>query len=365
MRPSWTLSRYLAGTYFMNMVFMLAVLLGIVYLFDTVELLRRAAKQDDIPLSLVLQMGLLKLPEVGQMILPFAILFSAMFTFWKLTRRYELIVVRSAGFSVWQFLAPVIGVAVLVGVLQMTLINPLGAMFLSKYERLENKYLNAGKSTMALFEEGFWLRQPEQDGSYAILHAENVNMAEWKMQDVMVLFYDQDNRFSRRLDAESASLDDGAWQFVDVLVHEQENDKSIVPLIVMPTSLTRDDIEESFASPNTMSFWNLPGFITNMEATGFDATRLRIYFHSLLSQPLMLAAMILLAACVSLRPPRERGTLMMVSAGIFIGFIVFFISSFLQALGASKQVPVPLAAWSPAVVATLFGISVIFSLEDG
>ena len=73
-----TLSRYLGRTYILGFLSLLAVLLGIVYLFDTVELFRRASKFSDVPLPLVLQMGLLKLPEVGQIILPFAVLFSAM-----------------------------------------------------------------------------------------------------------------------------------------------------------------------------------------------------------------------------------------------------------------------------------------------
>ena len=99
MKISPTLSRYLARTYLINTLFLLLALLGVIYLFDTVELMRRAGKIGEVPLPVILQMGLLKLPEVGQMLLPFAILFGAMFTFWQMTRRYELIVVRAAGYS--------------------------------------------------------------------------------------------------------------------------------------------------------------------------------------------------------------------------------------------------------------------------
>ena len=101
MKITATLFRYLASTYLRNMASLLLALLMIVYLFDTVELIRRGSKFEDVPFTLMLQMGLLKLPEVGQVLFPFAILFSAMFTFWQFTKRSELIVVRSAGLSVW------------------------------------------------------------------------------------------------------------------------------------------------------------------------------------------------------------------------------------------------------------------------
>lgn len=45
-----TLSRYIARTYFVNLIFLLMILLGIIYLFDIVELVRRASKREDVPL---------------------------------------------------------------------------------------------------------------------------------------------------------------------------------------------------------------------------------------------------------------------------------------------------------------------------
>ncbi|HRQ62207.1 MAG TPA: LptF/LptG family permease, partial [Alphaproteobacteria bacterium] len=72
-RISPTLCRYIARNYLWNLLGLFAALLFIIYLFDMVELIRRASKRDDIPFALVIQMGLLKLPEVAQIISPFAI----------------------------------------------------------------------------------------------------------------------------------------------------------------------------------------------------------------------------------------------------------------------------------------------------
>ena len=364
MKLPQTMSRYLASTYLRNMLFMLGLLLGVIYLFDTVELLRRASKRDGVPLSLVLEMGLLKLPKTGQIILPFAILFSAMFTFWKLTQRHELVVVRAAGFSVWQFLAPVIGVAVMASAVNLTLVNPAGSVLLSRYETLENDYLSDKKSYVALLREGLWLRQM-QDQGHVILHAGGIDLTDWTLKNVMALYFDTEDNFLRRIDSRTAHLKEGAWQFEDAVSNTPSGAGEKIPLVVLPTDLTVKEIEESFGSPETLSFWALPGFIKTLETTGFDATRLKIHFQTLLSQPLLFAAMVLLAACVSLRPPRFRGAFLMTAGGVMIGFVVFFLSSFLEALGASHQMPAFLAAWSPALITFLIGISVMMNLEDG
>ncbi|MGN7437087.1 MAG: LPS export ABC transporter permease LptG [Alcanivorax sp.] len=388
MKITFTLSSYLAKRYVANLFILLIGLFAVIYLFDTVELIRRASGHGDIPVSLVLQMGLLKLPEVGQTIFPFAVLFSAMYTFWQLTRQYELIVVRASGFSVWQFLLPISAVGIMFGVLQMTVINPVGAVFIGKFEDMERVHLKRQKNQIAVFQEGLWLKQDiliesenqptAPDGTknlqegYVIVHAQKVEQPDWRLKNVSVFYFTAQNDFLQRVDADNAFLKQDFWVLNDVTINKNEidgtqtrNKKIEWETYTVPTTLTVKDIQESFASTTSMSFWKLPAYIRTLEQTGFDATRLRVHYHSLLSQPLMFCAMILLAATVSMRPPRSKGTFTMIASGVFIGFIVFFLSTFLQTLGSSQQIPVILAAWSPALIAFLLGMSAMMNIEDG
>lgn len=359
-----TLSLYLARTYFMNTLLLLVALLAILYLFDFVEISRRASKRGDVPLLALLQMALLKMPKEGQVLLPFAILYSAMFTLWQMTRRFEMIVVRAAGISFWQFLLPIATVAAALGTLQMTTINPLGASLITNYERMERKYLESNRDAqIALFREGLWLRQETPEG-YMILNAPRISRKDWELQAPSAFFFTPDDVFLRRADAKSARLSPGQWIFSEPGIHDAAGGRR-EPSMTVPTTLTRLDIENSFSSPSTMSFWGLTSHIQTLEETGFDAAPLRIQFHNLLSQPFLYVAMILLAACVSLRPPRSRGGTILIAAGVGMGFMIFFFSSFLQALGASQQIPVMLAAWAPSIIGILAGTGIMMTLEDG
>ncbi len=359
-----TLSRYLARFYAVSFLQLLGILLGIVYLFETVELLRRAAKYENVPLSLVLQMGLLKLPDVGQIVLPFAILFAALYTFWSLVRKQELVIVRSAGLSVWQFLTPILGVAMLAGVVHMTVLNPLSAMLITRYHAMEMEYLGSKENTISVGEQGLWLRQKTDDGG-VILHADKVRMPQWELSGVSVFYFSKEGAFVKRLDSKTAYLEAGQWVFKTPTVNGEGATPSVKPIETLATSLTVNEIEESFSTAEQTPFWSLPGYIKTMEATGFDSRKLRIHFQSLLAQPLLFAAMVVLAATVSLRTGRMQATELLIGLGAGIGFLVFFITSFLQALGASDQIPVGVAAWFPPIIAMALGISVILTTEDG
>lgn len=359
-----TLSVYLIKNYLVNFLMILLGLLAVIYLFDTVELLRRASNREDVLITTILAMGLFKLPQVGQMIFPFAILFSGMLTFWQLTRRHELVIVRSAGLSVWQFITPILLTVFMIGVLKIALINPLGALMIGKYENLEADHLKNSNSLISLSDQGLWLRQKNDEGM-AILHAENIKMPDWELRDVLVFFFDNENSFLRRIDAKTSTLDTGVWTFNETVINALNELPEKSDFVTLATDLTIGELESSFAAPETVSVWKMPNYIKILEETGFNAISLKIYFQQLLSQPLLFMAMILLAASVSLRPPRLRGTATLIMSGVIIGFVVFFASSFLQALGSSQQIPVIAAAWFPAIITFVLGISALMALEDG
>lgn len=364
MHASSTLYRYIGRQFVTWFFILLMIILAIILVLDMVELLRRAGAKPHITFGLILEMAALKLPQTGQQIFPFAMLFGAMFTFWRLTRSNELIIARAVGVSVWQFLTPVLIAAALIGVFKITVINPLGSAFIAKYNHLDDKYLKLRSSALTVTRTGLWLRQESDDG-YMFLHAGAVHSERLELTDVTVFAFDNNDKFVVRADAPKADLVKGHWELHDALVHRQERPGEIVPSYRVPTQIDMPMIEESFAPPDTISFWALPRFIRTMESTGFTAVRHRIFYQSLLAQPLLMCAMVLFAAAFSLRMTRRGGTMMMVAGGVATGFVIFLTTDIVRTLGMSEVIPVFLAAWSPACISLLAGTAVLLHQEDG
>lgn len=363
MISSPTLFRYISRSFMFNVLMISFVLIGIVFVINSIELLRRASTHPDIGLPLVMQMSLLSLPQFVERVLPFAVLFGSIYTCWRLNKTHELVVIRSSGLSAWQFLFPMMAAAMLFGLCVTTMMNPISAILSAKYEQLEDANLKAKQSTVAILRTGIWLRQPVEKG-YALIHAAGFDQQEWKLSDVIVFFFDNDDNFTKRIDSPLAFLRDGHWELRDALLNDR-NGVTRRDAELLKTELTASKIEESFSSPETISFWSLPEYIRIMEETGFPATRLHIRFHSLMAQPFFFVAMVLLAATFSLRPPRFGGAGVLLALGVAIGFFVFFMDSMLGAFGLSQKIPAYLAAWTPAIVSLLLGTTALLHLEDG
>ena len=166
---SWTLYRYLAGQFLIGVATVYAIFLVLAFSIDIVELLNRTAGHN-VSTSVVIGMAVLQLPNLGQKMLPFAILLGGVFTFVRLSRSRELVATRAAGVSAWDFLMPPLTVAILIGVAVVTLFTPISARMFSEFAGLEARYVKGQESQLSLSINGLWLRQGDE-AQQSVIHA--------------------------------------------------------------------------------------------------------------------------------------------------------------------------------------------------
>ena len=364
LRLSPILTGYIARQFVMRFASFFFGLCGIIFLVSVVDLLDRLANKPDVGIGTILLMVLLKTPFLSQEIMPFTILFASMACFWRLTRSNELVVARSAGVSVWQFLLPVVSAAFLIGVLTIAVLNPVASILQSRYQTMESELFRTDGSVLAVKRTGLWLRQADPEGQ-SVIHAQSVSPDIMTLNEVIIFRFGENDRFLGRIDAPKAELGEGSWQLYDAWEAVPGQQPHFTERLSVATDLTPDKIQDSFAPPETVSFWSLPGFIALLERAGFSGHRHRLQFHRLLSTPVLFVAMILIAATFSLRPQRRGRVGLLILSGIAVGFLLHLMSNFVFALGLSTRLPVELAGWTPAGVSLMLGITLLLHLEDG
>ena len=162
------------------------------------------------------------------------------------------------------------------------------------------------------------------------------------------------------------TLDDKQWVFKNASSFKiAENKTETFETLTMPTTLTRQEIESRFDSPDTVSFWNLPGYARVTASTGFSASPLWSHYYNLLSEPILNMALVLLAASIALRSPRQVKGWTIVIGSMVTAFLVFFLGDVLKALGISERLPLLLSSFAPALISLLAGVSFLLYREDG
>ncbi|WP_342071192.1 LPS export ABC transporter permease LptG [Yoonia algicola] len=363
-----TLHFYFARRFLFTLLGVGAVFFMIMLFTELLEQLRRFASADATFTDLLI-LSLLNIPQAIYGIMPLIMILATIALFLSLARSSEMVVTRAAGRSALKALRAPLAVAMMVGVLAVAILNPIVAGTSKEYEARSDA-LRGTSSVLSIGSSGLWLRQGDETGQ-TVIRAQSANLDGTLLSDVTFLTFAPDGTPNQRINAQTAELVAGAWILRDAkswALAEQTTPEATARLqseLRLPSTLTPDQIRDSFGTPSSIPIWELPTFIERLQTAGFSAQRHLVWFHKELAQPLFLVSMVLIGASFTLRHQRGGRTGLMVMFAILLAFVIYFIRNFAQVLGENGQLPVLLAAWAPPFVA--IGISMGFLLhnEDG
>ncbi len=360
---SLTLWRYMATRFLLQLIIIGGALASLIYIFEVIELFRRAGG-GDVPTMSIIWMGLLKLPETLQVITPFIFLVSALGLFWQLSRSSELVVMRANGISVWQFIAPILTTTFVIGLINFALLQPIAAASISRYQTLETRHLGEQKRIIALNEQGLWIRQAK-DNIIWLLYAKNINMQTTRLQSLMVLALDDQGFLKQRYDAPYGYVQDESWILQNGLETKSNGATSEFTTKAITAGIDQEEILSGFTEASTLSSWDMPSQIKTLKNSGFSVRTLLLYYYNLIAAPFLWMSMILIAVTVSLSSQRVSRTALLLGLGVIIGFFYFLFARYFEALSITQRIPELMAVWTPIIIATFVPISVLLQKEDG
>jgi lipopolysaccharide export system permease protein len=358
-----TLSRYFGLRFLSAVLAVFAGTLVLTAMIDFLELMRRSGDIGDISAFFIAKITLFRVPFITERVLPFAVLVGAMFCYLNLSRRLELVVARSAGISAWQFTAPAIVIALLIGAVMTTIYNPISAILREQSTRLEAD-LFGFESGFRNPTSGFWLRQRNEEGQ-AVINAKSSRQQGIQLGGVSVFRFDGSGRFQDRIEAKSATLEPGYWRLEGTRFYVSGIAPKEREIFRLKTTLTPAQVGESFATPETVPFWSLSSYIDAAENAGLGASGYRLQYYQLLAQPFYLVAMVLLAAAVSLRFFRMGGVQKIVLGGVAAGFLLYILAKITGDLSKAGMMAPIAAAALPAVIGGVTGLLTLLYQEDG
>ncbi|MCR9125181.1 MAG: LPS export ABC transporter permease LptG [Rhodobacteraceae bacterium] len=360
---------YFARRFVQSLGLITGIFLVLLVLIDLIEQLRKF-EGVDITLRQLGQLMLLNAPGAISEILPLIMILATVVLFVGLARSSELIAVRAAGRSGLRALVAPVLVAVAIGALAVTTLNPIVAATSNRYAQLSETYRTGSAAALSISGEGLWLRQGSQRGQ-SVIHAGGYSGDALILFDVTIISYAPGGGPVRRIEAGSAALEDGGWTLRQAKVWpltaglNPETSAARHERLRIPSSLTEERIRDSLGTPFGISVWDLPDTIRDMAEAGFSTKRHEVWLQAELARPLFLVAMVLVAAAFTMRHTRSGGTGIAVLVSVLLGFCLYFIRNFAAILGENGQIPVALAAWAPPVASVMLALGLLLYTEDG
>ncbi|WP_112323870.1 LPS export ABC transporter permease LptG [Oceanibium sediminis] len=365
-----TLELYITRRFLRAILVVILVIGGLSFLLTSVENIRITAA-NDAPVNAALVLTLFQLPEIMGETFPLILMLGALAAFLGLSRTSEMVIVRASGISGLRVLLMPVIAALVMGGIATTIYNPIVAASSATADAMKARITQSEQSVLSFAGGSLWLRQGLPSGQ-TVIQASEASAEGSALKGVRLHQFAPDNRLTTRVEADGAQLGDEVWVLngvrrwnLDLGEEASLGPAEQLPQLRLPTNLTAEQIQDSFAPPNSIPIWELPDFIAQLEQAGFSATRHRVFLQSELARPALFVAMVLIGAGFSLRHVRFGQTGVMILFAIFAGFSLYFFKDIAETLGGNGDIPVALAAWSAPVAAILLALGLLLHLEDG
>lgn len=356
------LNRYLIRRFFVWLMIVTAGFGTVALLGDFLEMLR-LANRFELGAGAAFVFTLHRLPLLLMDFLPFIFLFGTVFCLLRLSQAQELAIIRAAGLSVWQFLRPLLAFTFVFSTAIILFLEPLGADLQNKFTERQAE-LTSRKTGLSFSTGGIWFREIYDGGSY-ISRAEKIDESGGRLINLDIMLLDENGLYEGRIAAYEANIRDGMLELSAPSIYRGNEEPREENRLALPTSLRSENLQDTFISANIINIWQLPAYIETAGKTGIDVTRHQVRFQSLLALPVLLMAMVLVAACFSLPTGRMFTTGQTLGMSVLSGFALFLFNDFAVLMGELNLMPVILASWVPALIALLLSISYLLTTEDG
>ncbi|WP_137804802.1 LPS export ABC transporter permease LptG [Pseudomonas sp. G(2018)] len=307
------LDRYIGSSVFMAILAVLGIILGLATLFAFIDEMGDAS--DTYTLVDILSYVLLTAPRRLYDMLPMAALIGCLIGLGSLASNSELTIMRAAGVSVgrivWAVMKPML-VLMVVGVLIGEYVAPA-----TESTAQANRSLAQGSGDSQSAKHGLWHRQGDE-----FIHVNSVQ-PNGLLYGVTRYRFDDQRRILSSSFAKRAAFDTDHWQLSDVtttLFHEKSTEVVSVPVERWDVALSPQLLSTVVMAPDSLSITGLWGYIHYLADQGLSNGRYWLAFWVKVLQPLVTAALVLMAISFIFGPLRSVTLGQRVFTGVLVGF---------------------------------------------
>jgi lipopolysaccharide export system permease protein len=310
------LDRYIIRQF---LVVFLFGLLAFVFIFIIIDMME---KLDDFidaqaPTSTVVQYYIASIPDIVKLMIPVAVLLSALFVTGRLSSQNELAAIKSSGTSLYRIMAPFFSVTLLICFASIYLNGWIVPYANQKKFYIERTHLNRSSQPVVryniLFQEGKTRIVSINYYDVQAKCARQVSIQDFDSKDITILRHRYDALQMQWVQQRGDDVQKGNW----VLLHgttrtfldSLQTLVSFDSLKVGKLSLTPSDMEKKQRTPDEMDYFELREFIANQQRAGQDIARWLVEYHFKLAFPFASIIMVLFGVPFAASRPRTGAAL--------------------------------------------------------
>lgn len=292
--------------------------------------------------------------------LPVTVLIGAIVGLIDIHSHREMVIISASGRSIWSTMRWPVLMILVAGIAVTTVVDSFAIRI---YQQLDAAQIGWGRAYGVQNRET-WFSQTGADGDY-MLYAQSVLQGGTELRDVSVLRYRPEGGAGTRIHAHSAILEPGYWRITDGMILDVDSAPRPFSEMRLATIATPSELSLKLGTAEDMSWFALRRSLENGIADPFARAAAQTRFQKLNAMPFVLVGSLLIAFAFTAGYRRTGHYGWTIVYGIVLGLVVFVITEMADRAGSAGVLNPIAAAWGPALVAIVIGLTVILRREDG
>lgn len=343
------IDKYLIKQFLQTILFGLFAFTILFVLIDMMEKLDDFIDQS-VPNYIILQYYFVFIPEIIRLMIPVAVLLSALFTAGKLSNLNELTAIKSAGVSLYRFMLPFIITSFFISIFSIYFGGYLVPLANKHLTYIEQNYMNKG-----VYRAGSNIYF--QDTQTRIVSINFFDVANNLAHRISIQEFDKEdiNKMVSRIDAIRMKFNDKdtSWTLEDGVTRSFNNDDESAFKFskkrLKYLNFSPEDVIKKQRKPEEMTLPELKQQAIEEAKTGNDDTRSWIDYHSRIAFAFSSIVVVLFGLPISSNK-RKGGVALQFGVNLLITFIYLVFMKISQAFGKNGVMNPLLTAWFANIV---------------
>ncbi|VAX27648.1 hypothetical protein MNBD_NITROSPINAE05-1026 [hydrothermal vent metagenome] len=319
----------------------------------------------DAPLTSLFLYYIYKVPFVLFYMAPQSVLLATVLAISSLAKTNEIIAMKACGVSITRITLPIIGASLAVALLVIVnseFISPTASQRMNHIFYVE---VRKGTSFKDIETSNVWYKSK----TGAIWNVGNYNPDNLTLETISIYLTTSNNqRITRRIDAEKAVWVDQHWEFMNGTVRNFGLDGLEKTDFFEQQSFAFPEVPSDFITirrrPEEMSLRYMYDEIIEQQSEGKDVTEKWLDLNYRLSYPFIGVVLALIGIPLSLRSSRQGGLLFSVAVNLAIGISFSFFYAMCISMGRGGTFSPVFATWGPIALFTSIGFYLLLTVDS-
>jgi lipopolysaccharide export system permease protein len=353
--------KYLAREIFKCLAIVLAIVVG---LYVIVEFFNKADNFMEAGLSMarLIRYLQLKLPQIIVQIAPVAMLLAVLIALGLMNKNNEIIALKCAGISVYYLLRSVLAIAIVLSIAIFSLSEIVVPITMSRANKIWLMEVK-NKPAVTSRQKDIWIR-----GQRSIYFIQFFNPKNQSISGVILNFFDNHFKLTRRVDANRGLYEQGKWIFYDMMEQVLDRESEVYQTQfytqkAVDVDFLPEDLMRVFKRSEEMNVAELYRYIQEVEQEGYDATAFRVDFQARFAYPVLSIIVCIIGIGTAVKRQSREGPSVSIVFGVVVVFLYWVLHGFCLSLGYGGLLPPIISAWISNIIFSCYAVLNLMNAE--